>query len=149
MHYMKNKFLLHHHTHFYNNINDFFQSFGNTFQSIIVTNGSQTFLISLYSEINYVPTPPPSAESYGALNTDTRRNLWTPAFNGNISQAPLLMQNSNTPGMYVYDLNKNPPNPCIRRSCKDNIVELVCRALQLAGKNVLPCRNMNMATMAT
>ena len=139
---------MHHHTHFYNNYFNnncyFFQSFGNTFQSIIATNGIQTFLISLYSEINYVTTPPLPAERYGAVNTDTEDNLWTPAFNGNISQAPLLMQNSNTPGVYVYDLNKNPPNPYsyMPRSCKDNLVELACRALRLAGKDVLPCRNI-------
>ena len=123
------------------NNNNSFQLFGNTFQSIIATDGNQTFLISLYSEINYVPTPPPSAENYGAINIFTATHLWTPAFNGNITQAPLLMQNSNTPGVYVYDLNKNPPNPCIGGSCKDNIVKLACRALHLAGKDVQPCRN--------
>ena len=58
---------------------------------------------------------------------------WTAPYNSDVTQAPMLMQHSYTPGIYILNLiTFNPP----QASCKDNLISAACSALRISGGSV-------------
>ena len=69
----------------------------NSFQIVVATDGTQSYAIILFSEVNFV-----WAATTRIIDGSTTH--WTAPYNDDITQAPIMMQYSYTPGVYVLNL---------------------------------------------
>ena len=104
---------------------------GNSFQIVVATDGTQSFAIILFGEVNFAPT---SASYTTSITTGASiATHWTAVYSNNITQAPFMMQHSYTPGVYVLDLIDFSSPQMTPSSCEGILVTAACNALRLRG----------------
>ena len=106
------------------------QPSGNSFQIVVATDEIQSFAIILFGEVNFAPM----SVSYTTITTTgaIRATHWTAPYHNNVTQAPFMMQNSYTPGVYVINLiDYNSPQQVT--TCEENLRTVACNALKLSG----------------
>ena len=104
---------------------------GNSFQIVVATDGTQSFAIILFGEVNFAPTSATyttSITTTGAL----RATHWIAPYRNNVTQAPFMMQHSYTPGVYVINIiDYNSPQQVT--TCEENLRTVACNTLKLSG----------------
>ena len=100
---------------------------GNSFQIVVATDGTQSFAIILFGEVNFAPT----SATYTASITTTgaiRATRWAAPYRNNVTQAPFMMQHSYTPGVYILNLiDFSSPQ------LTNDLVAAACNALRMRG----------------
>ena len=107
---------------------------GNSFQIVLATDGTQSFAIILFGEVNFAPMSASYTTSITTVTDGaTTATHWTALYSNNVTQAPFMMQHSYTPGVYVLNLIDFNSPQMTPSSCEGILVTAACNALRLRG----------------